>query len=115
MAVNPGVSFLKAGGQKPIVVAEPDPDEEARRKEPSEVWLHNDSYTPAEYVVKILQQVFALGLWKATWIMTKAHVTGEAMVGVYPLEEARTKVHAAHERAREDGWPLRLSVQSPSA
>jgi ATP-dependent Clp protease adapter protein ClpS len=86
--VNPGVSFLKAGGQEPIVIADPAYDAEARRKEPSEVWLHNDSYTPAEYVVKILQQVFALGLWKATWTMTKAHVTGEAMVGVYPRRSA---------------------------
>jgi ATP-dependent Clp protease adaptor protein ClpS len=113
--VNPGLSFLRAGGPRPVFTAEPDPDEDARRKEPSEVWLHNDSYTPAEYVVKILEQVFALGWWKANWIMTKAHVTGEAMVGVYPREEAEAKVDAAHARARGDGWPLRLSVQSPSA
>jgi ATP-dependent Clp protease adaptor protein ClpS len=113
VAVNPGVSFLKTGGSSPVLTADPDPDEEARRREPSEVWLHNDSYTPAEYVVDILEHVFGFGWWKANWIMTSAHVTGAAMVGVYPLEEAETKVDAAHARAREDGWPLRLSVQTP--
>ena len=38
--------------------------------------------------MKVLEQEFGLGAGKATWIMLKAHVTGRAVVGHYPREEA---------------------------
>jgi len=108
-----GCSLLQPGPSKPVVVLQTDPEEQARREEPVRVWLHNDDVTPAEYVVAILEQVFAFGWWKANWIMVKAHVTGQALVGNYPRKEAEAKVAAVHQQARVDGWPLRLSVESP--
>ena len=94
----------------PQIVIEARPEDETRRREPVDVWLHNDDYTPADYVVTVLEKVFALGWWKANWIMVKAHATGHAIVGRYPREEAEQKVAAAEGRARADGWPLRLTV-----
>jgi ATP-dependent Clp protease adapter protein ClpS len=46
--------------------------------------------------------------------MLRAHVVGHAGVGVYPRAEAEQKVAATMERARGDGWPLRLSVEPES-
>jgi len=81
-----------------------------RREEPVAVTLHNDDYTPAEYVVRVLQEDFALGWWKANWTMLKAHVSGRALVGRYPRAEAETRVAAATARARSDGFALRLTL-----
>ena len=106
-------ALLQPGGNKPGLVVEEAPESDARRKAPAEVWLHNDDYTPAEYVVRILQEVFSLGWWKANWIMVKAHSTGDALIGTFPRHEAEEKAAAAEERARADGWPLRLSVREP--
>ena len=109
----PAWSALQPGKFAPKAVIATDAEEDARRKQPVEVWLHNDDYTPAAYVVTVLEQVFGLGWWKANWIMTRAHVTGHAVVGRYPREEAERKVAAAEGRARGDGWPLRLTVEDP--
>lgn len=103
--------LLQQGAYQPAVVQ--DPEEETRRQRPTKVVLHNDPVTPAEYVVKVLERVFSLGWWKANWIMTRAHVTGQSLVGVYPRGEAQTKVAAAHDLARGDGWPLRFSIEEP--
>ena len=85
------------------------PEEEVRK--PWRVLLHNDDVTPAEYVVKVLEEVFGLGTLKATWVMLRAHVTGVAVVGLYEPEEARRRVELAHSRARSDSWPLHLSCE----
>jgi len=105
------VSFLQPTRQPPAVVLDQEPDGVTRRKQPVRVLLHNDDFTPAEYVVKVLEQEFGLGAGKATWIMLKAHVTGRAVVGHYPREEAEAKVQAAQQEARADGWPLSFSIE----
>jgi ATP-dependent Clp protease adaptor protein ClpS len=93
------------------VVLQPSPEEKARSEEPVQVWLHNDDYTPAAYVVDVLREVFGLGWWRANWVMSRAHFGGRCLVGRYPRQEAEAKLAAAHGRARADGWPLRFSVE----
>lgn len=107
------IHALKQGDYKPALVVEDDAKAKAERKKPVEVWLHNDDYTPAEYVVRILEDVFKLGFWKANWVMARAHFAGESLVGVYPRGKAEKLVAAAEGRARSDGWPLRLSIAEP--
>ena len=106
-----GVSFLQPTRQPPAVVLDQGPKDATRRDRPVRVLLLNDDFTPAEYVVKVLEQEFGLGAAKATWSMLKAHVTGRAVVGHYPREEADAKVQAAQQRARADGWPLQFSIE----
>ena len=106
-----GVSFLQPTRQPPAVVLDQDPDKATRRDRPVRVLLHNDDFTPAGYVVTVLEQEFGLGAGKATWIMLKAHVTGRTVVGHYPRDEAEAKVDAAQQRARGDGWPLQFSIE----
>ena len=108
---TPPRSAFQRGGYEPAFVVEDKAKEKAQRKKPVEVRVHNDDYTPAEYVVRILEEVFKLGVWKATYVMMRAHLTGQATVGVYPRAKAEKLVATAEERARGDGWPLRLSIE----
>ena len=45
------VSFLQPTRQPPAVVLDEQSDEATRRDRPVRVLLHNDDFTPAEYVV----------------------------------------------------------------
>jgi ATP-dependent Clp protease adaptor protein ClpS len=105
------VWFLQPARQPPAVDLEHEPEDDTRRDQPVRVLLHNDDFTPADYVVKVLEQEFGLGWWKANWIMLKAHVTGQSLVGTYPRPEAEARVAASQKRARADGWPLHLSIE----
>lgn len=106
------MAFLQPTRLPPAGAVEPRVEEDTRREQPVRVMLLNDDYTPVEYVVRVLQEEFGLGALKATWVTLKAHVSGRSLVGVYPRAEAEAKVRAAMQRARADGWPLLLSVES---
>ena len=56
------------------------------------VLLHNDDYTPMEFVVLVLREVFAKSDADATAIMLHAHTHGMAVAGVYTLVSAISKV-----------------------
>lgn len=79
---------------------------------PVRVVIHNDDYTPMEFVTAVLHDVFKLPWHRAAWVMLKAHTTGAAVVGVLPrkLGEARTRDAVA--RARDHGWPLRITIEA---
>jgi ATP-dependent Clp protease adaptor protein ClpS len=106
------VELLRAGAEK---VAPPqllqDPDEDADRSRPWRVVVHNDDYTPMEYVTQILHQVFRLGWAKAVLVMARAHMAGRADVAILPRDEASQRIAAAHARARGDGWPLHFTKE----
>jgi len=75
------------------------------------VYLHNDNYTTMEFVVQILESVFRKKTEEAVEVMLHVHRNGFGMAGVYTAEIAETKVDAVHARARENGFPLRCSME----
>ena len=75
------------------------------------VLLFNDDYTPMEFVVAILEQVFGKSPAAATQIMLQIHRSGLGVAGVYVLEVAETKVVLVHRAAEERGYPLRAGVE----
>ena len=75
------------------------------------VLLFNDDYTPMEFVVAILEQVFGKSPAAATQIMLQIHRSGLGVAGVYVLEVAETKVALVHRAAEERGYPLRAGVE----
>ena len=75
------------------------------------VMLYNDDYTPMEFVVAVLEQIFGKGPAQATQIMLQIHKTGLGVAGVYVHEVAETKVVAVHRAAEERGYPLRSGVE----
>src|SRR5471030_2412819 len=71
------------------------------------VMLLNDDYTPMDFVVIVLQQIFFLSREKATQIMLKVHREGAGVCGVYPRDVAATKVEEVLGFARQHQHPLR--------
>lgn len=76
------------------------------------VFIHNDDYTTKDFVVQILMVIFNKSTEEATQIMWHAHHHGTALCGIYPLEVAETKVTMVTEAARENGFPLRLTIEA---
>ena len=75
------------------------------------VLLFNDDYTPMEFVVAILEQIFGKGPSEATQIMLAVHRGGVGVAGVFVLDVAETKVAAVHQAAEARGYPLRAGVE----
>ncbi|MFZ0243039.1 MAG: ATP-dependent Clp protease adaptor ClpS [Desulfobacterales bacterium] len=75
------------------------------------VLLHNDNYTTKEFVVKIIVSVFGKSLEEATHLMWAVHKNGVGVCGVYPFEIAETKVNLVTATARENGFPLRSTME----
>jgi ATP-dependent Clp protease adaptor protein ClpS len=75
------------------------------------VILHNDDYTTMEFVIRVLEGVFNKPEPEAYRIMLQVHHQGHGVCGAYPYEIAETKVETVHDMAREEGFPLRASVE----
>jgi len=75
------------------------------------VILHNDDYTTMEFVVEILIMVFGKSLEKASTIMLNIHTQGKGICGSYTREIAETKVNTVHSLAREQGFPLKSTLE----
>jgi len=75
------------------------------------VVLYNDDYTPMEFVVRVLEQIFQKSPAEATQLMLQIHRSGLGIAGVYVLEVAETKVVAVHQAAERNGYPLRAGVE----
>ena len=82
-----------------------------KRPERFKVLLYNDDYTPMEFVVQILENLFYKGPSEATQIMLQIHNSGHGVAGVYVLEVAETKIAAVHSQAERRGYPLRAGVE----
>jgi len=59
------------------------------------VIVHNDDFTPMDFVVELLHYVFKLNLDQATELMLKIHTEGKGVAGVYPYEIAEQKYSEA--------------------
>jgi ATP-dependent Clp protease adaptor protein ClpS len=75
------------------------------------VILHNDDYTTMEFVIEVLESVFALPSEEAFRVMMLVHTRGFGVCGIYSFEIAETKAAMVHDLARGRGFPLRASVE----
>lgn len=75
------------------------------------VIMHNDDFTSMEFVVDILIAIFHKDQAEAQRLMMLVHHSGRAAVGSYPYDLAVTKVHAAALKAKEEGFPFRMTVE----
>ena len=101
---------------KPDSFEEVDDDVQVDLEEPPlyRVLLHNDDYTTMQFVVEVLMVVFNKSMEEATRIMLNVHEKGVGLCGIYPFEIAETKVDTVDSLARENGFPLKCSMERES-
>jgi ATP-dependent Clp protease adaptor protein ClpS len=85
--------------------------DQTRRPELYRVLLHNDDYTSMDFVIEILESIFAKSPAEAHRIMMHVHNNGIGVAGVYTHEVAETHVAEVHALARHAGYPLRASME----
>ena len=78
------------------------------------VLLHNDDYTTMEFVVLVLQKFFHKSHDEAEQIMLKVHHEGVGLCGVYTYEVAETKVVQVLRFAKDQGHPLKCTMEPES-
>ena len=74
------------------------------------VTIHNDDFTPMDFVVKVLTQVFFKQPAEAEKLMLQVHHSDKAVVGIYTYDIAVSKVTKAMQLAKDEGFPLRLTI-----
>jgi ATP-dependent Clp protease adaptor protein ClpS len=87
--------------------------EKAKVKPPPlyKVMLLNDDYTPMDFVVVVLQTVFAMSREKATQVMLQVHREGMGVCGTYTREVASAKVEQVVNIARKHQHPLQCTME----
>jgi len=75
------------------------------------VLLHNDDYTTKAFVIEILSAIFNKSIGEATRLMWQIHRNGTGVCGVYPYEMAETKINLVRKVARENGFPLKTTME----
>jgi ATP-dependent Clp protease adaptor protein ClpS len=87
------------------------PREDVKEPEMYKVILMNDDYTPKEFVVDILMSIFGKSRSDAWRTMLNAHTVGRSVVGTYTFDIANTKVNQSRQKAKDEGYPLQMSVE----
>lgn len=75
------------------------------------VRLLNDSYTPMDFVMRVLEEVLELKHEDAERMMLDIHHEGAAACGAFTREEAETRSARIMDLARQYQHPLRCCVQ----
>ncbi|GIR87176.1 MAG: ATP-dependent Clp protease adapter protein ClpS [Gammaproteobacteria bacterium] len=75
------------------------------------VILHNDDYTPMEFVVYVLQTFFGFDADRAQQIMLAVHTHGKGVCGIFTREVAETKSAQVNNFAKENGHPLLSDIE----
>lgn len=92
-----------------LLLAEP----EVKTKRPPlfKVVLVNDDYTPMDFVVFILKDIFRKNHEDAVSIMLEIHHKGAGICGVYTRDVAETKAELVLTLARRNEYPLQCRVE----
>jgi ATP-dependent Clp protease adaptor protein ClpS len=92
-------------------IVRPKTKQKTQRPNLYRVLLLNDDYTPMEFVVLVLQDIFNKSREEATRIMYHVHQKGVGECGVYPYEVAETKVTRVMDTARKNQHPLQCVME----
>jgi ATP-dependent Clp protease adaptor protein ClpS len=75
------------------------------------VMLINDDFTPMEFVVEVLEDVFGMERNQATRVMLEVHTKGKGICGEYTYEIAETKVAQVTTIAQQQQHPLLCTME----
>lgn len=97
------------GQQGDLMLAEP--KVETKRPPFFKVVLLNDDFTPMEFVVQVLKDVFHKLHEDAIGIMLEVHNKGAGVCGVFTRDVAETKADVVVSAARRSEYPLQCVVE----
>lgn len=82
-------------------------------KQPSlyKVVLLNDDFTPMDFVIQILNEIYGLERLDAVRVTMEIHNDGRGVCGTYTKEIAETKVFETTTVAKQYGYPLKAIVE----
>ena len=109
-AGNTGPDGAEVGGNAGTSVLTK-PKDKVERPPMYKVLLLNDDYTPMEFVVAILEQVFVMPRERAISLMLDIHNKGVGVAGVFSHEIAETKATQVMAIARNHEHPLRCTIE----
>ena len=75
------------------------------------VIIHNDDFTPMDFVIHVLNQIFQKTHDEAMIIMLKVHHEGNAIVGLYSKEVAEQKAYETMKIAELNEYPLQATFE----
>lgn len=83
-----------------------------RIKEPKQylVYVLNDDFTPFDFVVYLMIQIFGKSEDEAWDIADHTHHEGKGFVGRYSYDMAKTKTSKATAVSRDNGYPLSFTM-----
>ncbi len=82
-----------------------------KRPDMYRVLLVNDDYTPMDFVIMLLQNVFRKDHDAATQIMMHVHTRGVGVCGVFTREIAETKVRQVLDLSEQGQHPLQCEME----
>lgn len=93
-----------------------DLEDEVLAQEPKlyKVLMHNDDYTPMDFVIFVLKKFFNKQEDDAHKIMLDVHNKGMGLAGIYSFEVAETKVMQVNQFAKNNQYPLKTSFEEES-
>lgn len=75
------------------------------------VVLLNDDFTPMEFVVEVLEEIFGMQRTRATQVMLEVHTKGKGVCGVFGFEIAETRVAQVMSIAEQQQHPLLCTME----
>ena len=87
-------------------------EKKLKRPRMYKVLIHNDDFTPMEFVVMILESIFNKDEGEATVLMLHVHTRGMGVAGIFSKEIAETKVLQVMATAEKAGYPLLCTMES---
>ncbi|MBQ2321029.1 MAG: ATP-dependent Clp protease adaptor ClpS [Bacteroidales bacterium] len=84
-----------------------------KTKEPNKrkVIVLNDDVTTFDFVTRMLVQIFFMEEDEARRTTNAIDQNGSAVVGVYPVDIAKSKAEAGMAMARAENFPLRITTE----
>jgi ATP-dependent Clp protease adaptor protein ClpS len=75
------------------------------------VYILNDDYSSMDFVIDVLMSIFHKSYHEAEAIMLEVHKKERGICGIYTHEIAETKVMQVHKKARDNGFPLKATME----
>lgn len=77
-----------------------------------QIVIHNDDFTPMEFVMGILEKFLFMDRRQAAVVMMEAHQYGKAGCGLFTKDVAESKLEQILDSARESEHPLVCSMEA---